>query len=174
MNNERFEQILASSRRAVRAITATRLASQATLGEQVRGDQLTDEEIAAMSALFTPWTEGESVSVGDLREWKTTVVQCLQAHVTQAGWEPPVVPALWQVRGTLPSEGPPPAWVQPNTIRPDGFLQFAYSLGERVVHDRPQAGGADWIFESLIEANTTEPGRDGELDRWWQPVSAVV
>jgi hypothetical protein len=40
-----------------------------------------------------------------------------------------------------------------------------------VVHDRPQDGGNDWVFRSTFDGNTTEPGRDGTFDRFWQPIS---
>ena len=30
-----------------------------------------------------------------------------------------------------------------------------------------------WIYESAIDANTTEPGRDGTFDRYWTPVEPV-
>lgn len=46
-----------------------------------------------------PWTAGESVKVGDLRTYEGTVYRCTQAHTTQAGWEPPIVPALWAPQG---------------------------------------------------------------------------
>lgn len=43
------------------------------------------------------WTAGETVSIGDVRSYEGTNYSCLQGHTTQAGWEPPNVPALWQV-----------------------------------------------------------------------------
>lgn len=43
----------------------------------------------------TEWTAGEAVSVGDVRSYDGTDYECLQAHTTQTGWEPPSVPALW-------------------------------------------------------------------------------
>lgn len=171
MNNERFEQILRSSRRAVRTLAAARTASQVTLADSVRNNALTDAKVTELSSLFDPWQPNVAVAVGALREWNSTVAECLQAHTTQTGWEPPAVPALWQVRGTASSQGEPIRWVQPNTLRPDGFLQYAYAENELVIYDRPQDGGADWVFSSNLAANTTEPSRDGELDRWWTPLS---
>jgi hypothetical protein len=41
------------------------------------------------------WVAGESVSVGTRRIYVIVEYRCLQAHVTQADWTPPVVPALW-------------------------------------------------------------------------------
>lgn len=45
------------------------------------------------------WAAGQSVKVGDLRTYGGKSFRCLQAHTTQAGWEPPSVPALWTQQG---------------------------------------------------------------------------
>jgi len=41
------------------------------------------------------WAPGQTVAAGDLRGWAGVVYVCVQGHTTQAGWEPPNVPALW-------------------------------------------------------------------------------
>jgi hypothetical protein len=46
-----------------------------------------------------PFIVGEAVKVDDLRAYEGTVYRVLQAHTTQAGWTPPVVPALWTPQG---------------------------------------------------------------------------
>lgn len=55
------------------------------------------------------WAPGEQVWRADdtgnpdqtkaatLRSFEGTVYRCNQSHTTQAGWEPPLVPALWSV-----------------------------------------------------------------------------
>lgn len=43
------------------------------------------------------WVAGESVAIGDQRIYLSITYECIQAHTTQAGWEPPNVPALWSV-----------------------------------------------------------------------------
>lgn len=58
-----------------------------------------------------------------------------------------------------------PAWVQPV-----GAID-AYAVGELVTHDNPNDSSNIWVYESSIPANTTEPGRDGTFDRWWEPIS---
>ena len=52
-----------------------------------------------LPADVAPWTVGESVKVGDLREYSGVIYRVLQAHTTQAGWTPPMVPALWTPQG---------------------------------------------------------------------------
>ena len=40
---------------------------------------------------------GEQVKPGDLRTYKGTVYQCLQAHTTADHWTPDVAASLWTV-----------------------------------------------------------------------------
>jgi len=78
------------------------------------------------------WIAGESVLVGTRRTYDGTEYECLQAHVTQADWTPPNVPAQWRVVqtgpiaqawvpgvyaprvvGTRRDQSDPPLWVAP-------------------------------------------------------------
>ncbi|MFG2818692.1 carbohydrate-binding protein [Kitasatospora sp. NPDC048365] len=43
------------------------------------------------------WVAGRSYAVGDRAAYGGLVYRCLQAHTSQAGWEPPSTPALWQL-----------------------------------------------------------------------------
>ena len=46
------------------------------------------------------WVAGEAVEVDDIRFYPTlddAEYRCIQAHTTQAGWEPPNVPAVWEL-----------------------------------------------------------------------------
>jgi hypothetical protein len=45
-----------------------------------------------------------------------------------------------------------------------------WDTGDEVIWDNPNDGGADWLYRSKIDANTTEPGRDSTFDRYWEPV----
>ena len=44
-----------------------------------------------------PWQAGVAYGVGELVTHEGSTYGCLQAHTSQTGWEPPNVPALWQV-----------------------------------------------------------------------------
>ena len=66
----------------------------------------TEHDPADVPALFVvyredapglDWIVGEPVSVGAIRVYNDITYRCLQAHVTQADWTPPAVPALWAV-----------------------------------------------------------------------------
>jgi hypothetical protein len=39
---------------------------------------------------------GHPYKVGDVVTYTGISYRCLQAHTSQVGWEPPIVPALWQ------------------------------------------------------------------------------
>jgi hypothetical protein len=124
---------------------------------------LSDEEFADIAVLYPPWTPDANYAVDDLTYYDGRVWRCVQAHTAQADWAPEFVPALFSPYRN-PASGPDP-WVQPTGA------QDAYSIGEQVTHDNPNDGGAIWVYESAIDANTTEPGRDGTFDRWWTPIA---
>ena len=47
--------------------------------------------------LFNSWKSGVPYAIGDRREYQEKLYKCIQAHTSQAGWEPDKVPALWAV-----------------------------------------------------------------------------
>jgi len=55
-----------------------------------------------------PWAPNVSYAVNDTVTYNGVTYRCLQAHTSQVGWEPPIVPALWQVVSgpTNTSSGP--------------------------------------------------------------------
>lgn len=107
----------------------------------------TEHEPADVPALFLvarepgtgiEWIAGEQVAVGTRRTYDGVLYQALQAHVTQAGWEPPSVPALWAV---VQDEPQPDVW-QPGVL---------YAAGDERMHDgklyrclQPHTSQAGW------------------------------
>ena len=61
---------------------------------------MADADAAKNHMLFLPWETDTKYAVGDRRRHDGKVYKCLQAHTSQAGWEPPAVPALWVVINT--------------------------------------------------------------------------
>lgn len=45
-------------------------------------------------------------NVGDVVTYNGTSYECLQAHTSQAGWEPSIVPALWKDLTPIPDQAP--------------------------------------------------------------------
>lgn len=62
------------------------------------------------AAEVLPWVAGEPVDVGMRRTFEGITYTCLQAHVTQADWTPPAVPALWAVVPAASSDWQPGTW----------------------------------------------------------------
>lgn len=60
------------------------------LWEELTGEIPTPDPIEA-----EPWKPNEQVSIGDIREYEGAIYRVAQAHTTQVGYEPPIVPALW-------------------------------------------------------------------------------
>ncbi|MEV0533838.1 M28 family peptidase [Kitasatospora sp. NPDC050463] len=42
------------------------------------------------------WTPGTTYQAGDVVTWNGVSYRCIQGHTAQVGWEPNIVPALWQ------------------------------------------------------------------------------
>lgn len=93
---------------------------------------------------YKQWAAGESLSVGDRRSYDGILYEAIQAHVTQEGWEPPSVPALFKRVWTEEY----PEWVQPISA------EDAYAKGSKVTHN-----GKKWTSD--IDNNVWEPGAYG-------------
>jgi len=71
------------------------------------------------------WVVGEPVTVGMHRLYGGIEYVCLQAHVTQADWTPPVAFSLWQIY--TPPPPPESEWTYP----------VAYEIGDIVWYGTP-------------------------------------
>jgi len=101
---------------------------------------LTDEQAEQVPQAFPEWETGTLYAVGDRRRYGGRLYRCVQAHISQAGWEPDKTPALW----VRTSTDPIPEWVQPTGA------QDAYGIGDKVRHNGK-------VWESLVDANVWEP-----------------
>lgn len=59
--------------------------------------ELTDQEALQVKNLHKEWKVGESVEVGDRRQYGDLLYKCRQAHTTQEDWTPDVYQAGWEV-----------------------------------------------------------------------------
>lgn len=146
------------------------MATETTGRTRTRHTMIADDDPATVaSALDAPsWEADRTLPEGTLVQHDGVVFRVDQEHTTQAGWTPGATPALYTTIGAVGSSGPQP-WRQPEGAHD------AYDAGDRVTHlDREDTmgTGADtiWIWESKIDANTTEPGQDGDFHRYWDPV----
>src|SRR5205823_14053681 len=64
--------------------------------------------VAASAQTIPNWAPNTAYSIGALVMFNGQEFKCIQAHTSQVGWEPPNVPALWQLVSGTPSPTPTP------------------------------------------------------------------
>lgn len=92
--------------------------------------------------LFPTWKTGTAYDVGYKVRHGGILYACLQAHTSQAGWEPGAAPSLW-AKVLIPDPDVIPDWEQPDSTN-------AYKKGDKVRFDGK-------IYESLIDNNVWSP-----------------
>ena len=95
--------------------------------------------------LFPAWVPGTAYSVGQRIRYEQKLYRVVQAHTSQAGWEPDKTPALWT---EVAKPGEIPVWRQPTGA------QDAYQKGDKVHY--PDASGP--VYVSTADNNVWEPG----------------
>lgn len=93
--------------------------------------------------LFGTWAENADYQQGAIRSYGGALYRCVQAHTSQAGWEPDAAVSLW-AKITDPAE----EW--PEWSAPAG-AHDAYAAGSKVSH-----GGKHWT--SSLSGNVWKPG----------------
>ena len=114
-------------------------------------ESATDEQALTVQELYPAWREGLENKAGDRVQRGGRLWRCLQAHTSQAGWEPENAPSLW-AKVLIPDETVIPEWEQPDSTNP-------YSAGDKVTHN-----GKTWVSDT--DNNVWEPGVYG-----WSEVS---
>jgi hypothetical protein len=99
-----------------------------------------DEDALESIELFPKWEAGIAVATGERYQYNGKLYKVIQAHTTQADWEPQDTPALW----TEVSLDEWPEWKQPTGA------QDAYNTGDKVTFE-----GAHYV--SLIDGNIWSP-----------------
>ena len=103
-----------------------------------------DTAVDAMT-LFRKWEPGLDLTVGQRLQYQGKLYRVVQAHTSQAGWEPDKTPALFT---QVAKPGEIPVWRQPTGA------QDAYMAGDRVHY--PDAEGP--VYESTVDNNVWAPG----------------
>lgn len=106
-------------------------------------DNATDEQALAAPALYPVWREGEEYEAGKRVQHEGVLYSVLQAHTSQAGWEPNAAPSLF-AKVLIPDPDTVPEWEQPDSTN-------GYMKGDKVTHK-----GKMWI--SAVDGNVWEPG----------------
>ena len=105
---------------------------------------LPDEDALDAVELFPAWKTDTAYALGVRVRYSDKLYRCEQTHTSQAGWEPPNVPALWT---EVAKPGEIPVWRQPTGA------QDAYMKGDRVHY--PDKDGP--VYESTMDYNTYSP-----------------
>ena len=105
---------------------------------------LTDEDALDGIELFPLWAADTAYEAGVRVRYDEKLYRCEQAHTSQIGWEPPVVPALWT---EVAKPGEIPVWRQPTGA------QDAYMTGDKVHY--PDKDGP--VYVSVMDNNVWEP-----------------
>lgn len=106
---------------------------------------LPDEDALEAVEMFPVWAAGTDYTAGIRVSYESKLFRCEQSHTSQAGWEPPITPALWT---EVAEPGTIPVWRQPTGA------QDAYTMGDKVHY--PDADGP--VYVSTVDNNVWEPG----------------
>ena len=125
---------------------AAKVTAELAAQKAVADDVATREQISAMAGLFPTWSpDAVAYSIGAVVKYAGMTAKCVQAHTSQADWEPTDTPALWTA---FRPWGVALPWVQPIGATD------AYVIGERVTHN-------DSTWTSTLDANVWAPGVTG-------------
>ena len=105
-------------------------------------ESATDEQALASQSVYPEWAEGVDYAVDERVLYDGILYKCLQAHTSQAEWNPADAVSLW-ARVLIPDPDVIPEWVQPDSTNP-------YMKGDKVRHNGK-------VWESLIDYNVYEP-----------------
>ena len=121
---------------------------------------LTDEQALEMPLLFPKWQVGKEYVVGDRVLYLGTLYKVIQAHTSQAGWEPDITPSLFAknliVKDDDGEQVDIPEWEQPGSTNP-------YMKGDKVKFEGK-------IYQSLIDQNVWSPAA---YPQGWEEVTEV-
>lgn len=95
--------------------------------------------------LFPAWYVGRDCVAGERLRYGDKLFRVEQSHTAQAGWEPPMVPALFT---EVAPPGEIPVWRQPTGA------QDAYMTGD-LVHYPTES---DPVYRCTMDYNTYAPG----------------
>lgn len=121
---------------------------------------LTDEQALQVPLMFPKWQADKEYVVGDRVLYLGVLYKVLQAHTSQAGWEPDITPSLFAknliVKDEEGEQVDIPEWVQPDSTNP-------YMIGDKVMFEGK-------VYQSLIDNNVWSPV---DYPQGWQEVNEV-
>ena len=122
---------------------------------------LSDEQALQVPLMFPKWQEGKEYVVGDRVLYLGTLYKVLQAHTSQAGWEPDITPSLFAknliIKDDSGEQVDIPEFEQPDSTNP-------YMKGDKVKFEGK-------VYQSLIDNNVWSPSAYPE---GWEQVNEVI
>lgn len=109
---------------------------------------LDDADALEAVELFKAWYSGISYLTDERVQYNGKLYRCVQAHTSQADWEPDRTPALWT---EVAKPGEIPVWKQPTGS------QDAYMTGDLVRY--PDADGP--VYRCTMDYNVYAPDVTG-------------
>lgn len=103
---------------------------------------LSDEDALEAVNLFPTWHEAVAYTVDMRVVYEGILYKCLQAHTSQANWNPVAAPSLW-AKVLIPDANVIPEWEQPDSTN-------AYQIGDKVLFNGV-------VYESVIANNVWSP-----------------
>ena len=108
---------------------------------------LSDEQALQVPLMFPKWQVGKAYAAGERVLYLGVLYKVLQAHTSQAGWEPDIAPSLFAknliVKDEQGEQVDIPEWEQPDSTNP-------YMIGDKVIF-----GGK--VYQSVIDNNVWSP-----------------
>ena len=121
---------------------------------------LSDEQALQVPLMFPKWQADKEYVVGDRVLYLGVLYKVLQAHTSQAGWEPDIAPSLFAknliVKDEEGEQVDIPEWVQPDSTNP-------YMIGDKVIF-----GGK--VYQSVIDINVWS---STDYPQGWEEVNEV-
>ena len=121
---------------------------------------LTDEQALQVPLMFPKWQVDKEYVVGDRVLYLGTLYKVLQAHTSQAGWEPDITPSLFAKNLIVKDENGEqvdiPDFEQPDSTNP-------YMKGDKVRFEGK-------VYQSLIDNNVWSPTA---YPQGWEEVTEV-
>ena len=121
---------------------------------------LSDEQALQVPLMFPKWQVGKAYAVGERVLYLGVLYKVIQAHTSQAGWEPNIAPSLFAknliVKDEEGEQVDIPEWVQPDSTNP-------YMIGDKVIF-----GGK--VYQSVIDNNVWSPT---DYPQGWEEVNEV-
>ena len=121
---------------------------------------LSDEQALQVPLMFPKWQVGKAYAVGKRVLYLGVLYKVIQAHTSQAGWEPDIAPSLFAknliVKDEEGEQVDIPEWVQPDSTNP-------YMIGDKV-----KFGGK--VYQSVIDNNVWSPT---DYPQGWEEVNEV-